>query len=160
MNIIFDVSQIDLNNIVFAESKKNIIMHGNFTKIIYSNPWVSINGLYIHFPINIQSVDQNMSKYFIKFNMNLLSNYKLCKSLHMFETQILDLYQQMYKCNKPISLVLNDQLNYGNIKLNVNENTNIDNINLQKLSLYLKISGVWETQTHIGITYKIVESIL
>ena len=29
MNIIMDVSQFDINNIIFSDSKKNIIMDGN-----------------------------------------------------------------------------------------------------------------------------------
>jgi len=171
MNLIFDISQINLDNMIFSDSKKNIIMIGSFTKIIYSNEYVSVNGLYINFPINIHSIDQCMNKQILKFNNYSTLNLEIIQSFSLLEKQILELYKQFYKCDKVISLILHDHLQHGNIKLNILDHS-IENIptngqvniqannptsyNLHK-SLVLKISGIWENLTNIGITYKIIE---
>jgi hypothetical protein len=165
MNLIFDISQINLDNMIFSDSKKNIIMIGSFTKIIYSNEYVSVNGLYINFPINIHSIDQCMNKQILKFNNYSTLNLEIIQSFSLLEKQILELYKQFYKCDKTFSLILHDHLYHGNIKLNILENTfengqdnsSTNSYNLHK-SLVLKISGIWENLTNIGITYKIIES--
>jgi hypothetical protein len=51
MNISIDLPKILLPNIYFPYKKTNIMMEGNFTKIIYSNEYFTMNGLYILFPI-------------------------------------------------------------------------------------------------------------
>ena len=50
MNIIFRHTQINTDCIFFNEKRKNIIINGTFSKIIYSNKNVSLNGIYIIFP--------------------------------------------------------------------------------------------------------------
>ena len=47
-----DVSQFDINNIIFSDSKKNIIMDGNYIKIIYSDECISINGLFFYLQLS------------------------------------------------------------------------------------------------------------
>ena len=58
-----------------------------------------------------------------------------------------------------------DHLNNGNIKINTNElgiSDNTENLNIfyQVLhkSIYIKISGIWETDNSFGITYKFIET--
>lgn len=51
MNIVIDHNTINLNNIFFNEKKKNIIVDGTFSKIIYSNEHFSSNGIYIFCPM-------------------------------------------------------------------------------------------------------------
>jgi len=53
------------------------------------------------------------------------------------------------KENKIIQKTLGEQLRIGNIKI-FSENIDITNNYL----LVLKISGIWETDTHIGLTFK------
>ena len=153
MNLIFDISQINLDNMIFSDSKKNIIMDGSFTKIIYSNEFVSLNGIYIYFPIIIQSIEQCSTKQIIKYNIYVLSNSTIIKAFSLIETQILEVYKQFYKCDKLSTLILHDHLTHGNIKINMSDSSPRNSTNK---SLILKISGIWENSTHIGITYKII----
>ncbi len=61
MNIIFDISNIHIEQYVkFLDTKPNNIMPGEFTKIIYSNDFVSLNGLYIDCPLDLH-IDPTIS---------------------------------------------------------------------------------------------------
>jgi hypothetical protein len=51
MKLIFKNFDINYENISFAKIKQNMIMEGTFTKIIYSDPFVTMNGLYILIPL-------------------------------------------------------------------------------------------------------------
>jgi len=161
MNIIFELSQINLDNIIFSDSKKNAIMDGSFTKIIYSDECLSTNGLYINFPLQIQLVETNANKHVFKFNIHQPANSDIIQAISLIEQQILQFYKQFYKCDKPNTLILADHLNYGNIKINIidssnNEHSNVFQ-NVSQKSLFIKISGIWETGESVGITYKFIE---
>jgi hypothetical protein len=58
MKLIFKNFDIEYENISFAKIKQNVIMEGTFTKIIYSDSFVTINGLYLLVPLifNLSSV--------------------------------------------------------------------------------------------------------
>ena len=62
MNIILGISQIEIKNIMFLETKKNIIIDGNFTKLIYADNNVSVNGIFVTFPILASGIDKLMNK--------------------------------------------------------------------------------------------------
>lgn len=71
MNIIFDISNIHIEQYVkFLDTKPNNIMPGEFTKIIYSNDFVSLNGLYIDCPLDlhIETMLSNRSPVSAKYN--------------------------------------------------------------------------------------------
>jgi hypothetical protein len=51
MNLSIDLHKFSLVNVLFSDTKRNMIMDGNFTKIIYSNQWFTMNSLYLYFPI-------------------------------------------------------------------------------------------------------------
>lgn len=159
MNILFNISQININNIIFTDSKKNIIMDGNFTKIIYSNEIISANGIYIDFPITIFPIIECISgKYIVKFNTRDIDNATIIESFSYLETQILEYYKQFYNCTKTISTILHDQLHHSNIKLHIVETQQTTSIT-NPVKLFLKISGIWETEKSVGITYKIMEAL-
>jgi hypothetical protein len=46
MIVTLDLSKFTLSNMYFLETKKNIIMDGNFTKLIFSNEFFVMNGIY------------------------------------------------------------------------------------------------------------------
>ena len=156
MNLVMNISQFDINNILFSESKKNIIMDGNFTKIIYSDNIVSLNSIYLKFPLVINSIDVIQNKIIMKFNAYTGENIEHIQSIIQIEQQILDYYKKMYNCNKISTTILKDQLYNGNIKLYKDPHENMDLILSKKY--ILKISGIWETNNVIGITYKIIEA--
>jgi hypothetical protein len=51
MNLLCDVSIFQVNHIFFLDTKKNMVIDGKFTKIVYSDSVVSLNGLYLYCPI-------------------------------------------------------------------------------------------------------------
>ena len=53
MIISLDLPKFTLTNLFFLDTKKNMIMDGNFTKLLYSNELFVMNGLYLLFPIEI-----------------------------------------------------------------------------------------------------------
>lgn len=129
MNIILNINSISNNNIYFYDSVKNTILNNsNFIKITYSNNHFILNGIYIKITIH--------------------KNYKnntILDKINNLETQILSLYNNN---NKIYNYKINEQLNYLITKLN---NSNKDMINY-----ILKISGIWETDFNIGLTYKFI----
>ena len=154
MNIIFDYKELNIENVFFLETKKNMLMDGNFTKLIYSNELVSINGIYLNFPIQIQSTNKLSNKKFVNFQIQNANNNNIIKELSSIEHNLLLYYKKLYNCNKNPYCILNDQLNCGNIKIYRELNFNIDNI---KNNFIIKISGIWEDKNNFGIAYKFIE---
>lgn len=157
MNIIFDSLQIDIKNIGFSETKKNIIIDGNFTKIIYSDVYVTLNGIYIIAPILYNPIDKILNKNIISFNINHPNNVNFLKKIYNLETKIVDYYSYEYGVTgKKNIYCLHNQLTSGKIKLYKELNNNNINYN-GDFNIVLKISGIWETENEIGITYKFLE---
>lgn len=48
MNFIVDCSKIDWNHLFVTEKRKNIVIDGYFSKLIYSDEYCIMNGIFIH----------------------------------------------------------------------------------------------------------------
>jgi len=153
MNITLELNKIIISNIYFLEKKKNIIMDGNFTKILYSNSWFTMNGLYVLFPIEVLSIDKNINKSILKFNPYQNNNITIIQEFVKLEQQILEYYVKLNNCKSKLSTNLLRQLYLGTLKIYKDFNLT-DNKNLHYM---IKISGVWETHENVGITYKVIE---
>ena len=57
MNIILNIQDInDIEQTVkFLDTKRNNIMNGEFTKLIFSDEYITLNGLYLNCPLFVQS---------------------------------------------------------------------------------------------------------
>lgn len=177
MNIIFQNFDINMENISFLETKKNIIMDGNFTKIIYSDIFVTMNGLFINIPLinHIETIN-NSTRFFINkditdrelnlYNINDINafyfhyncnNLNIINSLSDIENKLLEYYKHFYNVNKTCTYSIYNQLLSGKIKI-YKENRHRDHPEKKyKSKIVLKISGIWETMNDIGITYKFLE---
>lgn len=149
MNLSLNLNDIKKYNVCFLEPKKNVIMDGFFTKINFLNELLTMNGIYIHIPIKHYTFDNHDTKHYIKFNYikdNNLSDFLI------FESNILDYYNEFHNCKKTKNLLLSKQLQNGYMKYYNN------NINLNNSGIYftLKISGIWENEYNIGLTYKLL----
>ena len=52
MNLVLDENNYNINNIFFYEPVKNTVMDDSkFIKILYSNEFITLNGIFINFPI-------------------------------------------------------------------------------------------------------------
>jgi hypothetical protein len=168
-----------------------MIIEGNFTKIIYSDSVVSLNGIYLYCPLEplvpahmvshretvVPEDDQVDTIILTKktpFTFSLMNphNIYLIKELNRIEHEIIEYYKEYFQINKINVYSLRNQLKSGNIKVihkvptlrqddtvppeqRVSNHQEImeraeSNIN----SLIIKISGIWETETNVGITFK------
>ena len=134
MNLVLDITEISDNNIFFYDSVKNTVMNNSsFIRIIYSISDIILNGIYIKLNID-------------KSELNKIFSNELLNKFDNLEKKILNHYKNdKLQINK-----LREQLIYNINKIN---NINVkDSIN----NYLLKISGIWETDNNIGLTYKFI----
>lgn len=162
---------VDVDSCIkFLDTKKNNIMDGKFTKLLYSNEYALFNGLYILCPI-IRNVSNTSYKNNFTFHPHISNNLMIIQQLSHIEKKLITFYKQYNTCNKKHVYSLQNQLYSGTIKVYqdiVKNNSltkyeaNMDMHNLNEClflqSFYvIKISGIWETSDTIGITYKFLE---
>ena len=144
MNLFKKIQQYDEDNIFFCEPiKNNIMAEGNFIKILYSTFNVTFNGVYLLIQLNDVIIDKQYNKNKCIFNVN--NNIEIIEKIKVIEENIL---KKVLINNKNPQFKIYEQLINGSIKSFCNINTKLNN------SFILKISGIWETQTNYGLTYK------
>jgi hypothetical protein len=147
MNIVKRLDQYDDNNIFFCEPIKNNIMNdGNFIRILYSSINFTLNGIYLL--INIHDII--CEKYYMKYKctFNIFYHKDMIDNIKVIEEDILKKYEIK---DKVAQFKIYEQLKNGNIKIFS------DVTNKTSASFILKISGIWETQTNYGLTYKFIK---
>ena len=149
MNIIVELSNFNRENIQYLDTKKNIIMNGNFTKIIYSDNNFTLNGIYLHCPFYIEQFDNNIQKNII-FN---LDDERFFSEIIKMERSILDYYKHKNNIEKHPQYLLFNQFVNQHIKLYNQNNMLFNNSTTQ---IVLKISGIWENSEYFGLTYKFI----
>jgi hypothetical protein len=135
----------------FADAKSNNLLDGEFTKILYSNENITLNGLYIDFPIiirNHSNPDKDVSR-LMYFSLDHPHNINMMQRLAILEKSLLDLYCEDRQIQKKLQCSLKQQLFTGSVRI-YRETAKYDN------KYIIKISGIWETQYKIGITYKVI----
>lgn len=199
MNMTVEISQFEPLSISFLEMKKNNIINGFFSKIIYGDSNITFNGIYIYFQIIpnhivsyaenvfVKEQESNKNEYSIFYLDSNNFNSNVIDKLSLIEYDIIEYYKELYKINKTSVYQLKTQLKTGNIKIYKNEKSIVSskmkdsndfpqiavhhyytdtftNISLKEggfrkeMKKYLlKISGIWENKSSIGITYKIIE---
>jgi uncharacterized membrane protein YukC len=145
MNIALNMKQFDINNIYFCDPiKNNVVNEGLFIRLIYSTDFFVTNGINLFVPLYDVIVEKFYNKY--KCTFNLINNKNIIENIIQIEENIL---KNINIKNKIIKKSIYEQLRIGNIKI-FSENIDKTNIYL----FILKISGIWETDTHIGVTFK------
>ena len=151
MNVAIDYTNVNLNSIFFTEKKKNIVVDGTFTKIMYSTDCLTLNGVYVRFPSTQRFV---MGHYDIGVHshstVRTVPMIKYTDYMCKLEDAILRHYQDGVCIQKNNAYTLRSCLVNGNIKLH-----NADPYNTEPKDYLLKISGIWETASTVGITYKL-----
>ena len=152
MNIVKKIDQYNDNYIYFCEPIKNNIMNeGNFIRILYSSPLFVLNGIYLHLTFYDIIIEKYYNKY--KCLFNILNHKDIIESIKIIEDNIL---KKVNIKNKIAQHKIYEQLINGNIKIFFdNKNKFINNCENSNLNHFLlKISGIWETDTSYGVTYK------
>jgi len=180
MNIAIHLFSFDIKNVFYLEKTKNVIIDGEFSKIIYSTPDFVMNGITIYCKkidrINqhsgntdryllggLQSSSINRSnsrdtlntmsitpKSIFTFNPQLFNNMDFISYVSDIEEKIIEQYKQMKSIQKITVYNLKTQLLNGYIKTQMPN----DLSDLSISNLLLKISGIWETANTVGITFK------
>ena len=145
MNVIID--NFDEKYIHFFNPVKNTVMdNSSFIRIGYSDALVKLNGIYVELNIKAKSIEKyfNKSKYFYDYGENEIELEKIID----LEKAILDKLSYEKYMNK--NHKLKEQLMTGNIRVfcNNEENQIITN------KILVKISGIWETESSCGLTFK------
>jgi len=77
----------------FMDTKENTITNGVFTKILYSDPLFTMNGLHFLFPIMFdETYSNNYNKTFIKFRPSFHLNRNIIIHLSQIEESVLRTY--------------------------------------------------------------------
>jgi hypothetical protein len=133
------IGSFDLRHIHFLEPKKNVNMNGTFTKMNYVENDISLNGVYITY--SLQRIKNE--------------NTAILQRLHELENDILEMYKRLRQIQKSNTLSLLPHLmaQSKNIEL-CDENTWFSNSQTN----VVKISGIWENGSSVGITYRIIHT--
>ena len=153
MNLIKTIDQYNEDCVYFCDPIKNNIMNeGIFIRIIYSNSLFMLNGIYLSLFINHMNIEKYYNKYKCRFDVN---DYKLViEQLKRIEEGLL---KKVSIRNKTPQYKLNEQLRYGQLKI-FYDTTNVTATNsVTDNAFLLKISGIWETDMHYGLTFKFIK---
>lgn len=146
MNIALSISQYNINNIYYCDSiKNNVVNDGTFIRLIYSTDYFVTNGVNISVPFTDVAIEKYYNKYKCSFNVN--NNKNSVENIYHVEKEILD---KVNTNGKIIQMKISEQLKNGNFKIfseNIDKPTNVQ-------LFILKISGIWETENYIGLTFK------
>ena len=161
MNVYLSINDIKKNNnceidlrdyIRYLYPKKNTIMDGEFTKILFSKEYVTMNGLYLFLPVQIDNKKSIENSHIRFLTCHNKQNVQLINDLRSIERSLLTNYSNYYRINKGFEFILAKQLSTNQIRVYHDHNSKH-----KKNKYVIKISGIWETSSKIGLTYKILE---
>lgn len=148
MYIVLELDDFNMNNVFYQEKVKNTVMdNSNFLRLIYSNELFMLNGIFVRFNINLQTIEKSFNKYKCLFDVKLHGDIIL--KISMIEKNMIERH---YIPNKMPVYRITEQLNNGFIKIfNEAEYT-------EKNEFILKIYGIWENDSEYGLTYKFIKT--
>ena len=100
MNLVINTNKFFIDNINLLKQKTNIIVDGNFTKLIYSNEYFIMNGIFLNFPLEILSVNTEPKYNTIFYQPYEKKNYNIIQQLINIESELLDYYKKSNNINK------------------------------------------------------------
>lgn len=147
MNIVKTIEQYDSNCVYFCEPIKNNIMNdGKFIRILYSNKYFILNGIYLLVTLKDVLCVLYYNKYKCTFDPG--THIELIDKLKVIEEELL---KKANIKNKTPQFMIYEKLKNGNIKA-------FNDIgNKSVCSFILKVSGIWETTDCYGLTYKFIK---
>jgi hypothetical protein len=158
-NLVDASEKLNEKRIQFLNSKRNITMDGEFTKILFVTEHFSMDSLFIEFPIELQNEPINKNAVL----KSSLINHTLTHKFSELEKQLINYYKSYKKVNKKSVLLLSNNLTNNNVKiftpLKLYSTTNETRDGNFPKTYGIKISGIWESYDSIGLTYKIIEVI-
>lgn len=143
MYVIHTIEDFNINDIYFNKSVNNtVITNGKFTRVLFSNSLYTINSLLYLINFNNITIEQSYNKYKCYFSQEKYKNLR--SNIRNIENTILE----TTSIKKEKKFCISNQLDTGCIRLFENSMPERDK------NFILKISGIWETDTDYGLTYK------
>jgi len=140
MNIVIPYNIFEIKKIFFQKPVDNKIKYYNyFYRILYNETYYTIQNIIISIPLTHVITNYSNKIYKISFNNSLLY------SLFYIEYEILKHINLI--TNKKIERLLYNDCTYKRYILYLNKPIN---------QILLRISGIWESNDKIGITYKFI----
>lgn len=152
MNIILNANTFSMSDIVIADKKRNVVIDGLFSKIIYSTENVTLSGIYINIPVIALKLVKCDNDIFLQYNLSDSTNIRIIQELSKIEYLLLDYYKKFNNIHSNISTSMTRRLQSGKFKI-----SSINRADLTKnMKIVIKISGIWETANEIGLAVKFV----
>jgi len=143
MNLYHNIDDIDYKKIFFYKPVINKIIHYNyFYKLIYDVNIFTLNTLIINIVIDSYEVIEENGKFRVKIKINNQFIEKI-KNLEESVVKNISKKQVVLSCYKFLLF---------------NKSTYLYDTYPQVIKLSLRLSGLWETETTIGLTTKITSN--
>jgi hypothetical protein len=149
MHLVKKINQYNDNFVFFCDPIKNNIMNeGNFIRILYSTNNVTLNGIYLLINLKDVTCERYYNKYKCIFNTNVHKD--LIEEIKLIEENIIQKFKDTSSIKYP-EFKIYEQFKNGFIKIfkEIQNKTNH--------TFILKISGIWETNSSFGLTYKFMK---
>lgn len=160
------IQTFDVSNVLFTDAVPNLIMkNSSFIKMLYGTDLFTTNGLYILLTMNNIDVRKFQEGTVTKL---LFQNTYILEQLERLEIQLLQQYQTMFdnehektnflhkegfiEIKKTPVMKLKQHLERKSIKLP----NSVPEGNYSQMKVIIKLSGVWVSAVHYGITYKFI----
>jgi hypothetical protein len=157
MNLAINLTDFDSHYVTFLNPYKNNYDKSNFYKIIYSNELITFHGVCLFVKFYAIDIEDHYNKHKIKFNCENENNQSSVATISQIEECILKKFCKIHYSSgandKHVQYKLSHQLTSGFFKLLRNDPAK----KCSELSIVIKISGVWESDTEYGLIYKFEE---
>lgn len=142
MEYIIEDDKINDHNLIFKLPIKNQNeKYNNFYKILFSNKNITLKYILIKLGFNSFTIQQDYHRYKVIVNKNDV----FIKNIENVEKKILESINNTL--NKNIVYNLLNDINSKPYLYSFTHSPNLD-------KLYIKISGIWESDNSIGLVYK------
>jgi hypothetical protein len=172
MQVLIPIHRVNAENIFFTEKRRNVILDGNFVKILYSTEHFEMNGLHMSMRIDSSSgnglirafeqtpgFSEKPPKFVEIFDPNFGENAKQIEHLCKMERDIINHYIAIHSPRKNAVYNLKSQLLSGTFRFSCEGLPDVEAKDAQSGNIRnyaLKISGIWETNFNVGITVKFI----
>ena len=144
MNIYHNIHNLNVNNVTFSNAIANKFSnYEKFYKIIYNVNGMTLNSIFLLVDIDYLNVVEDNKKNKITFNID----EKTIDKIKKMETLILENINQ-YLQKDIVSSCTHNLVNHKCIYT-------MNTISKKNKKIYIRISGVWESNNQIGLTTKL-----
>lgn len=143
MSAVIPFSHFDYRNVYFHKAVHNMILsNSKFIRIMYSNGLVTLNNISLEAPITVYAVNKNRIFFDVEENRELILFFKNIEDSILERSDI----KNRTACKK-----LTERLESGSFKF-----FSLKDEYCCQHQIILKISGLWETASDFGLTFKFV----